>query len=124
VLPRSIIRFQQDHPEIDGQPIEEIAPRLGVSRLIYVEVEEFSTRPDGGVELFRGEASATLRVVEIGPDRTAKVVYEENEIRATFPPGAPKEGRPTIGDVRTYQGLVEALGRQIAMRFVPHPEEE
>jgi hypothetical protein len=124
VLPRSIIRFQQDHPEIDGQPVEEIAPRLGVSRLIYVEVEEFSTRPDGGVELFRGEASATLRVVEIGPDRTAKVVYEENEIRATFPPGAPKEGRPTIGDVRTYQGLVEALGREIAMRFVPHPEEE
>ena len=35
-----------------------------------------------------------------------------------------KLDRPTIGDVRTYQGLVEALGREIAMRFVPHPEEE
>jgi hypothetical protein len=124
VLPRSIIRFQKDHPEIDGQPIEEVAPRLGVSRLIYVEVEEFSTRPDGGVELFRGDASATLRVVEIARDGTAKVVYEENDVRASYPRGAPKEGRPTIGDVRTYQGLVETLGIEIAKRFVPHAEEE
>ena len=124
VLPRSIIRFQQDHPEIEGQPIEEIAPRLGVSRLIYVEIEEFSTRPDGGVELFRGDASVTLRVVEVAHGGKAKVVYEENDVRATFPRGAPKEGRPTIGDVRVYQGLVEALGNEIAKRFVPHPEED
>jgi len=124
VLPRSIIRFQQDHPETDGQPITDIAPRLGVSRLIYVEVEEFSTRPDGGVELFRGDATATLRVVEIAPDGTAKVVYEENEVRATWPPKAPKEGRPTIGDTRTYQGLVETLGAEIAKRFVRHGEDQ
>ena len=124
VLPRSIIRFQQDHPEIDGQPITDIAPRLGVTRLIYVEIEEFSTRPDGGVELFRGDATATLRVVEIAPDGTAKVVYEENDVRATYPPGAPKEGRPTIGDTRTYQGLVQALGAEIAKRFVRHSEEQ
>ena len=124
VLPRSIIRFQQDHPETDGQPIADIAPRLGVSRLIYVEIEEFSTRPDGGVELFRGDATATLHIVEIAPDGTAKVVYEENDVRATFPPGAPKEGRPTIGDTRTYQGLVQTLGAEIAKRFVPHAEEQ
>jgi hypothetical protein len=124
VLPRSIIRFQQDHPETDGQPITDIAPRLGVSRLIYVEVEEFSTRPDGGVELFRGDATATLHIVEIAPDGTAKVVYEENDVRASFPPGAPKEGRPTIGDTRTYQGLVQTLGAEIAKRLVPHAEEQ
>jgi hypothetical protein len=124
VAPRSIIRYQQDHPEIDGQAIADIAPRLGVSRLIYVEIEEFSTRPDGGVELFRGEAKVTLRVVEVAADGTAKVVYEENEVSASWPPKSPKEGRPTIGDRRTYVELVKTLGGEIAKRFVPHPEEE
>ncbi len=123
VVPASIIRFQQDNPEIDGQPIADVAPRLGVSRLIYVEVEEFATRPDGGVELFRGDANVTLRVVEIAPDGKAKVAYEENEVRATFPPKSPKEGRPSVGDRRIYVGLIDALGDAIAKRFVPHPEE-
>ncbi len=126
VLPRSVIRFQQDNPEIDGQPITEVAPRLGskLSRLIYIEVEEFATRPDGGVELFRGDANVTLRVVEIAPNGTAKIAYEENEVRATFPPKSPREGRPSIGDRRIYVGLIHALGAEIAKRFVPHPEEE
>ncbi len=124
VVPRSIIRFQQDNPDIDGQPIAEVAPRLGVSRLIYVEVEDFATRPDGGVELFRGDASVTLRVVEIAKDGTAKVAYEENDVSATFPPKSPKEGRPTIGDRRIYVGLIDALGGAVAKRLVPHPEEE
>lgn len=123
VQPRSIVRFQQDHPEIDGQSITEVAPRLGVSRLIYVEVEEFATRPDGAIELYRGDAKVTLRVVEISADGKAKVAFEENEVAATFPRGAPKEGKPQIGDRRTYVGLVDALGTEIAKRFVPHPEE-
>lgn len=124
VIPASIIRFQQDHPEIDGQPITEVAPRLGVSRLIYVEIEEFATRPDGSVELFRGDANVTLRVVEVAPDGTAKLAYEENDVRATFPPKSPKEGRPSIGDRRIYVGLIDALGDAIAKKFIPHPEEE
>ena len=124
VAPRSIIRFQQDNPETDGQSIADVAPRLGVSRLIYVEIEEFATRPDGGVELFRGDANVTLRVVEVAPDGTGKVAYEENEVRATFPPKTPKEGRPSIGDRRIYVGLIDELGAAVAKRFVPHPEEE
>jgi hypothetical protein len=124
VIPASIIRFQQDHPEIEGQAITEIAPRLGVSRLIYVEIEEFATRPDGGVELFRGDANVTVRVIEVAPDGKATVAYEENEVRATYPPKSPKEGRPTIGDRRIYVGLIDALGDAVAKKFVPHPAEE
>ncbi len=124
VLPRSIIRFQQDNPELEGQAITAVAPKLGVSRLIYVEVENFSTRPDGGVELFRGDASVTLRMVEVSPDGTAKVAYEENDVTAAWPPDAPREGRPTIGDRRTYVELIRTLGSHIAKRFVPHPEDE
>ncbi len=122
--PRSMIRYQQDHPDIEGESITTIAPRLDVTRLIYIEIEEFSTRPDGRVELYRGEARLTLRVVEVAPDGSAKVAYEENEVTATFPRKAPKEGLPTVGDRRIYVGTIDALGAEIAKRFVPHPEEE
>src|SRR5262249_20305293 len=37
--PRSVVRFQREHPELNGLPIVEIAPRLGVTRVIYVEYE-------------------------------------------------------------------------------------
>ena len=47
-----------------------------------------------------------------------------NDVRATFPPKSPKEGRPTIGDRRTYVGLIDALGDAVAKKFVPHPAEE
>ena len=43
-------------------PIENIAPRLGVSRLIYIEVEDFSTRAAASISLFRGSMMATVRV--------------------------------------------------------------
>ena len=126
VLPRSIARFQQEHPETDGQAISEVAPRLGgLTRLIYVEVEEFTTRPDGGVELFRGDAKVTLRVVEIDPAAgTAKVAYEENDVTGSFPPKSPKEGRPSLGDRRVYVGLIDALAQEICKRFVPYEEEQ
>ncbi|MGB7159197.1 MAG: hypothetical protein WBD40_14105 [Tepidisphaeraceae bacterium] len=124
VLPRSIIRFQQDNSEIEGQVITEVAPRLGLQRLIYVEIEDFATRPDGAVELFRGDGKVTLRLVEINPDGTARVAFEENEVSAEFPRGAPKEGKPSIGDRRTYVGLIDELGAAIARRFVPYPEEQ
>src|SRR5689334_16222951 len=42
--PRSVVRFQQDHPEIQSQQVTEFAPRLGVTRLIYIEIEQLQTR--------------------------------------------------------------------------------
>ena len=124
VKPESILKFQQDHPEIEDAPVTEIAGKFGVSRLIYVELEDFSTRPDGGVELFRGNGEATLKVIEIDPaTKQAKIAFEENSVIAHFPPQSPPEGVPSIGDYRTYLGTVDALGTEIAKRFIPHPEE-
>src|SRR4051794_6061244 len=50
----SLVRFQEDHPELERTPIVSVAPRLGVQRLIYIELENFQTRSDQSVELYRG----------------------------------------------------------------------
>ena len=122
VKPASLVKYQQDHPEIEAESIDDVAPRLGVSRLIYIEVEDFGTRSQGAVELFRGSAEVTLRVVEV-TGSAGKVVYEENGIAVTFPEKAPAEGIPNASDRKIYIGTVDALSSLLARKFVPYAEE-
>ena len=44
VQPASIARYVLDHPNFDVKDVTEIAPKFGVSRLIYIEVDDFGTR--------------------------------------------------------------------------------
>jgi hypothetical protein len=112
-----------DHPELDGLPIADIAPKLGVSRLIYIEIENFNTRSDQSVDLFRGNLSATVQVVEV-INGHAKVAFEENRVTATYPPKSPEEGVPGVGDMRIYVGTIDAFATEAANRFLPHEEEQ
>jgi hypothetical protein len=122
VEPASILKYIEDNPSTAFQPISETAPKLGVSRLIYVEIETFQTRVDTGVELYRGEVGANLKVVEI-TNGIGKVAYEESNIRTVFPPKSSTEGSPNRDPYKMYVGTYEALATEIVNRFVPHTEE-
>lgn len=116
--PVSVARYQLDHPEIEGMPLTQVAPKIGVTRLLYIEIEDFRTRAAASVDLFRGEMTATFRVAEVtGP--TASLGYEENNIRATFPPKVPEDGLPQGNDYKFYLGTIDAFTDEIIMRLVP-----
>ena len=117
--PASLVRFQEDHPELEHSPIVDVAPRLGVQRLIYIEVENFQTRSDQAVELFRGSATIALRVVEVDNGQ-AKVAYQESGLTSVFPPTAPAEGIPNADDARIYRGTVNQLATGVTRRFFAH----
>jgi len=123
VKPASIVRYQQDHPEIDGSPVNMVAPKLGVTRLVYVEIESFATRSELSVDLFKGTSSASMKVLEVN-GTNVKTGYNESGIRVSFPPKAPREGIPNVGDGKIYGGTIDALATQIANRLLPHEEEE
>jgi hypothetical protein len=124
VQPGSIARYQMDHPEVEAMTVAEVAPKLGVSRLIYVEVEDFATRSDMAVDLYRGQAKATVRVLEIDPDGHAHEAYVWENVEVSFPPKAPHEGIPNAGDARIYGGTVDAFATAIAELFYPYQVEE
>ena len=118
----SVVRFQEDHPETQQQPVAEVAPRLKVERLIYVEVESLQTRANDAVDLFRGEATASVKVIEVDTATgQTKTAYEESGISAVFPPTAPPEGLPVGGDATMYRGTIDRLTGLIATRFFSHP---
>ena len=121
--PESIIRYQLDHPGIEALPITQVAPALHVSRLIYVEVQSFRTRAERALELYRGEATMTLKVIEIDPNGTARVGYSEDNIKVLFPHNAPQDGEPGLGDYKTYTGTVSAMADAIVNRLTTHEEE-
>jgi hypothetical protein len=127
VLPASIVRYQKDHPEIEAMPVTDVAPRLGVRRLIYVELEDFATRSNQQVALFRGTGNVTVKLIEVdggGSDGVARVAFEQNNVAAHFPPKAPPEGTSAFGDARIYAGTIDALGTEIARLFVQYQREE
>lgn len=120
---RSVIRFQKEHPELEGRGITEYAQRIsGITRMIYVEIGDFSTRSDVAVQLMRGAITANVKVLEISGGKS-KVVYEVNNLRSYFPPKQ-KEGVIDVPEQAIYAGTVQAMGQQIAELFYGHIIEE
>ena len=125
---RSVVRYQQDYPQIEGMNIVDVAPKLGVSRLIYVELGAFQTRSDVSLELFKGNAVATVKVIEISQDpatgkKTGKVAFEAGEVAITFPKKGPAEGTTGLTDFTVYAGTIDLLTTTVAEMFYQHEEE-
>lgn len=120
----SVVRFQQEHPEIEGQPVVEVAPRLsGITRLIYIEIDSFQTRAESAIELYRGEVTANLKVIEIENGK-GTVAYSESGVTAIFPPKSPAEGVPNSTDLRIYRGVVDEFSTEVVCRFISYTQEE
>jgi hypothetical protein len=123
----SIARYQAQYPQSQSRPITEVAPHLanhtGITRLVYIEIEGFSTRPAPGVDLFRGSMYGSIRVVEI-KDGKAHPVYEESDVHASYPKKSPEEGTPNLNDYKVYIGTLDEFTTEIAKRFFTHDDDE
>jgi hypothetical protein len=122
VRPASIVRYQHEHPELDMTNAADIAPKLGVSRLVYVEIDDFATRAADSVELYKGTMTCSMKIVEVN-NGVGKIAFSEDNIKAIFPPKVPEDGTPNGDDIHFYVGTVDSMGTQIAWRLIPHQEE-
>lgn len=123
VEPRSIVRYQREHPGLDTAPIIDVAPKFGVSRLLYIELKNLATRSEEAITLYRGDAEVSLRVLEIDADKKAKVVYEEPGIHVTFPKHSPPEGVLNANDSRIYGGTLDVLTTEIVKKLIKHADD-
>ncbi|CAN5463572.1 hypothetical protein BH09PLA1_BH09PLA1_31300 [soil metagenome] len=121
--PASYVKYMRDHPGLESAPITEIAPQFGVSRLIYIEVQNFRTRSTSELELFRGEATMSLKIIEVDAAGATKTAFSEDNIKAVFPSFAPPDGLPNLGDNKTYLGTVDVMATEIAHRLATYESE-
>jgi hypothetical protein len=127
VLASTVIRYQDDHPEIDIQPITQTAASFDGTRLIYVEIKDFATHA-GAVELFRGRLKGDIKVIEITPSpdgktAKAKIAYSENDIAVDYPKDSPNDGLPVGTETTITQGTIDAFTTSVAKRFYSHLED-
>ena len=125
--PMSVIRFQEDHPELEGLPSTEVATRLGVTRVIYLEVFTFETRSDVSIDLFKGTVLAKMEVLEVSRDasgnKTAKVAYNDPDFRTLYPPNRPEGIAGTdVNTEQIYLKTVDQFTDDVALKFVTHPQ--
>jgi hypothetical protein len=126
----TIARYQEDHPELEAMPITDLAAKFNVDakservdRLIYVEVTDFSTRSEASLELYKGNITGSVKVIDL-KDGKAKVVYTSaDDIKATFPKDSPKEGMPDGTDAKIYQGTLDAFTTELSHRFYTYDKD-
>jgi hypothetical protein len=118
--PSAIYRYQKDYPQTEAMAITDVAPHLKeLTRLIYVEIQDFRTRSEEAVEIFRGSATATIQIVEIVQDQ-AKVAYREDNLRVAYP----RKGLdPALDEQTVYFATVGELADAVAKRFYTHEGE-
>ena len=121
--PASFVKFQKEHPEIENAPVTEVAPRLGVQRLIYVEVNSLSTRAEGAIALYLGKMDVTMHVIEVDANGKAKSAYDEDRITAQFPEKATSEGVLNGNERMMYGGVLDSISTEVVKRLIQHPDD-
>jgi hypothetical protein len=125
----TVVQYQADHPELEYQSATDVAARFNASRLLYIEVTDYSTRSDASLELYRGIMTAHVSVVEMreaGPDHhvTTKVGYDGGTINVAYPPkDMNKDGVPGGTDSVIGQKTVEEFADDMVKRFYKHDED-
>jgi hypothetical protein len=112
-----ILQYQDAHPEAQSDSAEQVAAKLPLTRLIYVELASFTLHPNDSLDLSKGEAIADVKVVEVAGGK-AKMAYENDNISGVYPPNAPPEGLPGLSDDKVYQKTIDALTTEIAKQFM------
>ncbi|HQY87470.1 MAG TPA: hypothetical protein PK402_02350 [Tepidisphaeraceae bacterium] len=123
VAVESVVRWQKDNPGYDGLPITSVAPQLGTSRVIYVEINKFSTRTAQTFVLYRGSVNASIKVIEV-ENGVGKVAWEKRDINVFYPDKGPEDGTPKGTDYQFYVGTMTELATQLAELLIDHPPEE
>jgi hypothetical protein len=115
-----VLEFQDAHPESQADSAEQVALKLPVTRLIYVEVGSLTIHPNNSLDLSRGEAVANVKVVEVSSGK-ARTAYENDDVTGVFPANSPPEGMPGLDDATVYHKSIDALTTELAKLFIPHP---
>lgn len=116
--PDAVFAFQRNYPQLEWEPVATVAPKLGVSRVIHVEVDAFTLHPDNVPELYRGELAARVQVVEV-TGGTGKVAFDDR-VTAVFPDDKNQAGTPNLDARATYRGTIDAFATAVLQRFVAY----
>jgi hypothetical protein len=85
VLPAAeVLRYQSQHPGWVAKPLGELAQTLGVDRVVYVDLQDFSMTDPGNPYVYNGVASGTIHVAEAESEVAGEFAFGE-PVRVKYP---------------------------------------
>lgn len=118
--PADIVAFQQRNIYWSTATYSQLADRLGVSRLVMIEMREYRLHDPGNTVMYRGVASSRIEVAEADAPDPDTPVYA-TEVSIAYPPNRP-EGVPEANPATIRKGLIDAFSRAVVGKFYDHKE--
>lgn len=118
VAPAEVTRFQNANPHWDSVPASALIERLGVERLVMIDVAEYSTHEPGNAHVFRGILAGNVDVLEGDGANPNNAVFSER-VAIRYPEGTAVS--VLAGDVATIElGMLDLFSRAAAGLFSDH----
>lgn len=85
-----VLTFQQERIDWDEMPRTEVARALGADYLMFVTLQEFTTREPGSINLYRGMVTGTVSMYDASAPERDAMVYRSQDIRIIYPEKRPE----------------------------------
>lgn len=120
--PVQIEKFQKENPNWTTLSYGDLLKRLGVERVVLIDMADYSLHEPGNANVWRGLASGTVGVLEDNAPNPNNFAFSES-VEAQFPPDT-KVGLLNGDDATVQLGLNKAFAQKVAFLFYDHKIKE
>jgi hypothetical protein len=118
---RQVVDFQNRNIYWNTVPYSQLARRLGVTRLVLIELTEYRLHEPGNANIWRGVMSGNVAVAEVDAPRPDDLVYD-SPVTVAYPPDRPLGVLKS--DQRTMRfATLDLFSHAVAGKFHDHKEE-
>ncbi len=119
--PQKIVQFQRENPYWITVPYGQLIDRLGVERLVVVDLVEYTLREPGNSHVWQGQIVANVGVAEAGAGDGNSQAFATT-VKGRFPDNSSKVGVLNSEDKTIQFGLLADFSNKTANLFRDHEE--
>ncbi len=119
--PEQLERFEDENPYWTSLPHGDLPERLGVDRVVLVDIHRYGLRSPEARDMWLGRFDARVGVIEAEARIGRDFVYE-SEVSVRFPEDSPY-GVADATQRSIEHGLIESASRAVARLFYDHTVE-
>lgn len=118
--PRDVLAFQNRNIYWATATYGELAQKLGCTRLVMVDLQEFRLHEPGNTMMYKGVASGRVEVAEADGPKPNNAAYS-TIVTASYPPNS-KYGVPDADPQTIRKGTVDLFSWAVSWKFFDHEE--
>lgn len=119
--PQQVLQFQKQNPYWITIPYGQLIQRLGVDRLVIIDLVEFTLREPGNAHVWQGQMVGNIGVAEAGANNGNALSFT-SIIKARFPDDSSRVGVLDSDDKTIQLGLVSDFTRKTVNLFRDHQD--